>query len=281
MINNLNSVDRIINKIIVDLGLGHSEIPHNSFIEWIADALEHIGSYYQFEEKECNILIEDFHGILPCDFYKPIRFKEGCSVRAGEGGFYGGSLQSLLNKAGVDYESLPAYERFSVIPVAGLSTPNKGSSLVDTVTGRLNFNKNLIGGASASKLTDSDYNVNFNKITAGFQFGIINLQYLAIPTDDRGYPLVPDDVSFRDALFWKCAYHIAMLNPTLIPNPTMRDLQYCESRWLKYCAQARASANMPDLAMLERLKNNFVRLHNNVDYQETGYAQNGKKQFLT
>ena len=153
-----------------------------------------------------------------------------------------------MNKAGVDYESLPAYERFSVIPVAGLSTPNKGSSLVDTVTGRLNFNKNL--------------------------------QYLAIPTDDRGYPLVPDDVSFRDALFWKCAYHIAMLNPTLIPNPTMRDLQYCESRWLKYCAQARASANMPDLAMLERLKNNFVRLHNNVDYQETGYAQNGKKQFL-
>lgn len=278
MINNLNSVDRIINKIITDLGLGHSEVPYQSFIEWIADALEHIGSYYQFEEKECNILIEDYHGMLPCDFYKPIRFKAGCSIQPGETGFYGGSLQNTLTKLGVDYASLPAYERFKILPVQGLQSATNGNSVVDAITNRLNFNKNLIGGASASQFTGTDYNINFNKVTAAFRYGVINIQYLAIPTDDRGFPLVPDDVSFRDALFWKCAYHISMLNPNLIPNATMRNLEYCESRWLKYCSQARASANMPDLAMLERLKNNWLRLYNDTDFQETSYSENGKRQ---
>jgi len=281
MIHNLNSIDRIINKIITDLGLGHQEVPYQSFIEWIADALEHIGSYYQFEEKACEILIQDYDGMLPCDFHKPIKqfLKNGCEIVPGPGGFYGGSLTHTLNQCGVDYESLPAYERFKLIAVPGLQRTNV-TDTIDGIVDRLQFNKNLIGDPRVSKFTDMDWNINFNKITTSFRYGVISIQYLAMPTDDRGFPLVPDDVSFRDALFWKCAMHICMLNPSLIKNPQLRNYEACESRWLKYCAQARASANMPDLEMLERLKNNWLRLHNDVGFDRNDYKENGKPQYL-
>ena len=276
MIQGLESLDRVIDKTIRDLGLGSDEIPYQDFVEWIADALEHIGSYYQFQEKECSILISDFEGHLPCDYYKPIRMIKGITVAPGEGGFYGGTLVSLLNKLGVDYSQLPAYERFHIIPVAGIAK----ADIVDTLQNRLNMNKNLIGNPSVNKFSETDYNINFNRINTSFRYGVIQLQYLAIPTDERGYPLVPTSVSFRDALFWKIAYHISMRNPKLLQNQRMQDMEYCKQKWNNYCTQARATANMPDLAGLERLKNNWLRLYNTTDDDATNYGSLGKQQMI-
>ena len=80
MIYKLETIDRVINKIIRDLGLGQDEIPYYDFIEWIADALEHIGSYYQFTEKECNLIVSDYTAMLPCDFYKMIKMKQSHDI---------------------------------------------------------------------------------------------------------------------------------------------------------------------------------------------------------
>ena len=57
-------------------------------------------------------------------------------------------------------------------------------------------------------------------------------------------------------------------------------MEYCRQLWNKYCTQARASANMPDLATIERLKNNWLRLHNVTDYDTQDYRQIGKQQRL-
>ena len=276
MINRLESLDRTINKVIRDLGLGQDEIPYQDFVEWIADALEHIGAYYQYTEKSCYILINDYEGHLPCDFYKPIRMIKGIDVAMGEGGFYGGTLVSLLNKLGVDYSTLDAYERFHILPVAGIAKQD----VVDVIQSRLQQNKNLIGEPSVNKFSETDYNVNFNKITTSFRYGVIQIQYLAIPTDERGFPLVPDSVSYRDALFWKIAYHISLRNPKLLQNQRLQDAEYCRQMWNKYCTQARAVANMPDLDMLIRLKNNYLRLYNTTDDDVNNFANLGRQQML-
>ena len=279
MVYNLESIDRVLNKVITDLGLGDCEIPYTDFIEWIADGLEHIGSYYQMQEKSCTILIEDYEGMLPCDFYKPIRMLAGCEVKPGTEGFYGGTLADTLNQAGVDYESLPAYERFHVIPVAGISKVDNNFPS-EAIANSLQHNNNLIGNPDVTKFTDRDFNTNFNSINTAFRYGTIDLQYLAMPIDERGYPLVPDDVSFRDALFWKVAYHISMRDPVLLKNPQMQNMEYCRQQWNRTCVQSRAAANMPDLDMLIRLKNNWTRLHNRTDDDQTGFARTGKPQRL-
>lgn len=187
MIYKLEKVDVVINKIIRDLGLGASEIPVDDFIEWIADALQHIGAYAQFEEKWANIDIVSFEGDLPCDFYKLIEVK-GC----------------------------------------------------------LNHNKSLQKEAKFC-LSDKDYNINLNRIITAQETGFVEISYLAIPTDDDGYPLVPDDVSFRDAMFWKVAYHLSMRDPKCMPNQYMQDMAYCKNKWDFYCIQARTAANIGGL----------------------------------
>ena len=279
MIYNMEKIDRVIDKLVRDLGLGQDNIPYADFIEWIADALQHIGAYPQFLQKSCVIKIEDYEGMLPCDLYKVIKMEKACEVRPGEGGFYGGTLVSTLNKLGVDYESLNGYERYKIIAVPGISKIDNNLGY-DELTNKLQYNGNLIGDPTLHRHTSNDFNVNFNKITTGFCYGFIEIQYLAFPVDERGWPLVPDDVSFRDALFWKCAYHMSMRNPEQLRNPRMQDMEYCRQQWNRTCVQARASANMPDLATIERLKNNWLRLHNETDLDRTGYKELGKQQRL-
>ena len=61
-------------------------------------------------------------------------------------------------------------------------------------------------------------------------------------------------------LFWKVAMQLCMRNPTLLANPTLQKFDYCQAMWYRYCGQARANANMPDLEGLIRIKNNWLRM---------------------
>lgn len=277
MVYNLERVDRVIDKIIRDLGLGQDAIPYTDYIEWIADALQHIGAYYQYQEKEAAVVISNYTGLLPCDLHKVIRMVEGVEVTPSASGFYGGSWQGTLARLGVDLTNLSAPDR-AILMSSGLESVS--SKDFGGMVNRLQHNKNLIGDPITNAFTSKDYNVNFNKITTAFSDGIIKVQYLALPVDERGWPLIPEDVSFRDALFWKVAYQLSMRDPKVLPNERMRDLEYCRQRWNRYCGQARASANMPDLSMLERMANNWVRLFNTVDVDSDYYRTMGKKQLL-
>lgn len=276
MIYNLDTIDRTISSIVSKLGIGDDEVPFHSFVEYIADAMEHIGSYYQFEEKECYVLINNYKGELPCDLHKVIRMKDACEIdfKDSNYGFYGGTTVEYLKNQGVDFESIPAYDRYKVLAVGGIS--KKSYNLYQEISG-LQGNKNLIN-PPLDKFTCKDYNVNLNKITTAFRFGVIQIQYLCFPIDQRGFPMVPDDVSYRTALFWYCVNMLAIGNPQVLKNPQLRDLQYTDNQWQFYCAQARASANAPDLAMVERMKNNFYRLLNTVDDDENDYRSLGKPQ---
>lgn len=276
MIYKLDSIDRIIDKIIRDLGIGQDNIPYADFVEWIADALQHIGSYYQFTEKACTVIIDNFEGLLPCDLYKVIRMTRGTLVSPVEGGFYGGSLIQALNNAGLDLECVPAYDRFAIIN-QGLSRLTRTGEYKNNLS-KLEMNKSLIGNPKLSSFTGGDYNINHDKINTAFRYGMIELQYLALPVDDRGWPMVPDDPSFRDATFWKVAYHISMRDPGCLKNPRMQDMEYCRQMWNKYCVQARAAANMPDLAAMERISNNWLSLINITNHQNNLYRDLGKQQ---
>lgn len=270
MINKLEKLDRVIDKIARDLGL--SEVPFSDFIEWFADALLHIGAYPQFDEKTDVIRIENYEGMLPDNLYKLINLHNASEVRESESeGFYGGTFMQALADNCISLDELSPYERYKHL-VPGISKIDNNLSYSE-LTGILSHSMNLTP-------TGKEYRINHNKITTGFQYGFIEIEYLCFPVDERGWPLVPDDVSFRDALFWKVAYHISMRDPKSLPNPRMQDMEYCRQMWDKYCGQARASANMPDLAQIERIKNNWLRLNNTRNEDLTNYKNLGKPQMI-
>lgn len=104
-----------------------------------------------------------------------------------------------------------------------------------------------------------NFYVNDSYIITDIEKGKICLEYYAIPTDDEGYPLIPDNVYYMKAL---TAYVTKMLDyqnwrKGLIPD---KIFQHSEKEWMFYVGAAKGSANMPSLSQLENIKNILVRL---------------------
>lgn len=278
MIGKLTSVNVIISKVVRDLGLGDSEVPWQDMVEWLAEGLEHIGSYYQMEEKEAIIVIDNHKGLLPCDFYKSIRFMQGCGLNGlqNSGPLWeqvGNALDSCsLRKTTPDCSPIIdalTFQKLQLMQYRKITNYNSFYS-------GLQHSQSLMGkGITYTPSGSSDYSVNFDTVTASFRFGFIQLRYLAIPVDENGYPLVPDDVSFRDALMWKCAYQLS-LRGYQFKNPQLNDPEYCKFYWNQYCVQARANANAPDPDTMERLAIIFNTLAPNYHQYQSDFVNLGK-----
>jgi hypothetical protein len=107
--------------------------------------------------------------------------------------------------------------------------------------------------------TDEYFYISESTIKTSFKEGKLCLLYLAVATDEDGYPLIPDDVYFDKALKAYCTY---MLDRIEFRKQRLSETAYRDSEkdWLWYVNSARGAANMPNTHQLERLKNVMVRL---------------------
>lgn len=102
------------------------------------------------------------------------------------------------------------------------------------------------------------YTINDSYIHTNFN-GELCLSYLAIPVDDDGYPLVPDDAAFDEALYYYVVMKLSF--PDFISGKMdPRIYNQLEDTWNYKCMAARGAANMPTVDGLESLKNQWVRL---------------------
>jgi hypothetical protein len=81
---------------------------------------------------------------------------------------------------------------------------------------------------------------------------------MAFPTDDECYPMVPDDISFKEAMFWYIYKKMLLRDPNTKPNGITYEI--AEQLWSKYCTQARNAANYPDIDRYESFLNQWVKL---------------------
>lgn len=211
MINNLVSINTVLQEIVRDLGLGDTPIPFHDIKEWIIEGLKHIGVKAQFREEIRDIEIKDYTGKLPCETYK---------------------ISELIN--GYCYRH------------------NNNLTLDDD-------DKNKQDTINTVAISDRDYNIQFNEVTTTFQEGIMKFRLMLLPIDEQGFVMVPDLVSYKDALMWKLAYHLVMRGHKF-PQTRMNDMEYNWIKWQFYCKQARGTARMPDKALMEVFKNEFNKL---------------------
>lgn len=96
-------------------------------------------------------------------------------------------------------------------------------------------------------------------LSTSFKDGTVCMIYQAVATDDEGYPMVPDNVYFDEALSSYCTFKLDRIDYR--QGRIAKDV-YMESQrdWLFYVNSARGSANMPDEAKLAQLRNVWVRL---------------------
>ena len=104
------------------------------------------------------------------------------------------------------------------------------------------------------------------------------LSYTAFPVDEDCYPLVPDDISFREAMFWYI--YKKFLLGGYMPNANGMTYQVAEEQWKYYCTQARNAANYPDIEKYESFLNQWVRLIPNINRHDDNFRDINRREDL-
>jgi len=245
MINGkLISTKDIIWKVYKDAGFV-DEINWGDAIEWTIDALEFIYHPDNFEKKvtghksDPTYDITNYRAKIPCD------------------------LVHLVGVTVDGWPALPTTNTYHQLKDGGCCGVDEFASLLSNGTFVDNFGNTFItnlgtkyGGAPLT------YELNNDWITLSVKEGKLCIAYLAHPTDCDGFPMVPDDVHFREAITKAIVRRLDYLKWRQNPNDRglkalydHSDQEYC---W--YIASAQNRAKMPDVDKMESIKNQMLRL---------------------
>jgi len=301
MIYKLTSVKSVIAKVFTDLDLQEETHKVSDMIEWAGEALEKIGAFPYFVNKvtglEGNPLLElsNYQCKLPCDFYSliqmtyseksngpflPMRYSTGHFETFGE-------VSNTTNLSAVPPESdiiTFAMQLYNMTYVEALtylnSNPDKRTLISDMVSD--GYAKVVtIGSDITNPLTTTDditYVIANGYIKTNVRSGYIMMAYQAIPTDCDGYPMIPDEISFKEAIYWYI--NMKLMYPKWAEG-RVRDAVYYDARrsWNFYCKQAYGDALMPNADKLESIKNAWIRLIPELKEHNSGFSTLGQAQY--
>lgn len=297
------SSKEIIRKVFRDIKPRTADFVHDA-IEWIGEALEHIGSAPQLCQKQVVIDIKDHKGCLPGDLYYINQVAVNTCVSS--------SVDSQINTVTSQIEDLNSNifsysEQLSAGTVTGadlndyrVASNNQlrdlnvnlemltnmyftgGSCLSPLQYGASTFHNSIHcdGCVNATVRYKDTYIIDCGYVKTSFATGKLCISYMAFPTDEECYPLVPDDISFREAMFWYI-YKKLLLQGIPGRNPKL-GYEYAEAMWQNYCTQARNAANYPDIDKYESFMNQWVRLVPDINAHSTFFESlNDREQFTS
>ena len=240
-------------------------------VEWIGEALEHIGAAPQLLQKQCVLSVSNHKVLLPSDLY----YINQVAVNNTVSPVSSAELDTLITKVtelqdaivdaqanNLEYSDTASvlHDINSRIVILENVYFKDEAKLQPLQYGASTFHKSMHceGCVNENMQYEDTYIVDNDYIKTSFESGKICLSYMAFPTDDDCYPLVPDDISFKEAMFWYVYKKILLSNPTFKNNGI--DYGTAENQWKYYCTQARNAANYPDIDKYESYLNQWVRL---------------------
>jgi|TARA_R110002126_G_scaffold14839_1_gene61720 hypothetical protein len=298
------SSKEIIRKVFRDIKPSTANFVHDA-VEWIGEALEHIGSSPQLCQKQMVIDITDHKGCLPGDLYYINQVAVNTCVSSAIDSQINTVTNQIedLNSNILNYSSqltavttpttvdLNAYRVASNNQLRDLNVNLKvltnmyftgGSCLSPLQYGASTFHNSIHcdGCVNATVRYKDTYIIDCGYVKTSFATGKICISYMAFPTDEECYPLVPDDISFREAMFWYI--YKKLLLQGITGRNTKLGYEYAENMWQNYCTQARNSANYPDIDKYESFMNQWVRLVPDINAHSTFFESlNDREQFTS
>ena len=281
------SLNSIMEQVYADNGY-QFELPWVDVMMWTEEALNLIGHPRQYIRKVTghkenpNLDIKNYRAQLPCDFHQ----LEQVAVNGMPAEYSGDTFHHLLDGGccGIEgFATLAAHVQEQNWGTLVRVTETDGTARYEQrdETEMANLNLSTSGIMSFDMTTDIDsisapitFDLNNNNITLSVKEGKVCMAYLAIPTDEEGLPLIPEDTSYQLAvkkyLTMKIDY-IAWRRGTL-PQAVF---QHSEQEWMWYVGQAGNKAKMPNIDQLEAIKNMTMRLLPNINAHETFFKNLG------
>ena len=309
----------IIRKVMRDLKPNDDNWVDDA-VEWIGEALEHIGASAQLCTKKSVITIVDHKAVLPSDLYyinqvavngtvspkisnelltltnqvKALKTTvkeynatlESEVVKSADGTYTSSITTTDLETYDTQYKSnvLELNEINSrIIVLEGMffnMDSNGGSSLTPLRYGASTFPDAIhCADCTNSSATHKDsYIIDCDYIKTSFPTGEVCLSYTAFPLDEECFPMVPDSISYKEAMFW---YVFKQLLLGGWDKPTNKiDYNFADAKWKFYCTQARNESVFPDIDRMENFMNQWVRLVPQVDAHQLFFEELNTKENL-
>lgn len=231
------SVKNIIAKVYRDLQIDQ-EFDGLDIIEWSIEGFRLIGAFQQYVTKKACLKVCNYRVEIPCDMLDLVSI-----------GYDGYQLsQGSTNRLPTPAPEYPAPYSF---------LEQKMDNVAFKVGMKYRFPK-----------TGKSFIMENGWFKTDFKEGELDITYTAMETDDMGIPLIPDDESYREALFWFIAkkYFYAK---SIKEDRYRWFYQDAEQKWQWYCNQAGAKAMMPTLHQLENIKRNFLSMLPDVNAYKT------------
>ena len=252
MLYNNVSVRQVISKVLTDNNLQEETHRISDMIEWAGEAMEKINAFPSLEihvagkEGEEALTVTNYQAALPANLHQVIQ------VAYAEEDNYDGPFYPM---------------RYS----SGSFNANKGITIPDSTTTE-DEKANQTGFS-----IDLTYVITPGYIKINAQTGLLILAYTSIPIDEEGYPMVPNDTGFIDALYWYIT--MKLLYPMWVQG-TIRDAIYYDARrsWNYYSKQAYGNAMMPNPDQMESIKNTWNRLIPELGDHNGFYSTTGQRQ---
>ena len=297
------SSKEIVRKVFRDMKPNNADFVHDA-IEWIGEALEHIGASPQLCRKQCVVDIKDHKACLPGDLY----YINQVAVNSCVSSSVDTQIDTVVNQIETLNSNIVTYSNQLITNTVTGADLNDIRIASNNQLRDLNVNLEVLtnmyftGGSCLSPLQygattfhasihcdgcvneniryKDTYIIDCDHIKTSFATGKVCISYMAFPIDEECYPLVPDDISYREAMFWYI-YKKLVLSGTPGRNPKI-GYEYAEQMWQVYCTQARNAANYPDIDRYESFMNQWVRLVPDINAHNSFFETlNDREQFTS
>ena len=283
MIYNFTKCESVLAKIMADMDTSEINQRTTDIKEWIFEAIDRIGAPMQYTQKESGNAGVPIYKI--CDYQIPLP-EDLISL---DGVAYSdtpkGPWVPASKKTGVFKEpkhrpqphTMPydsrnkvvdelAHEQQLIDPeciVEKIPTTQAGM-LSDEFKGITKYwNASIHKGVYKKP----EYFIKPGWLVSNKKNGYIKLAYKAMPTDERGYPLIPDLASYQDAIYWYVVMKLQFpkyLKSTSVGknriNAEANKYNYIQQQWHFYRNQAYAEAMMPTSDDMRNIKNEWNKL---------------------
>lgn len=258
MIYTYTSSKTIISKVFRDLKIQRNDWIYDG-IEWIGEALEAINAAPQLEDKARVLQVQSHKSALPSDLHRIREVRYGIGT---DGGYEDLTLTNgqnavLSNQTSFKLSDIEGITRSDFSLVLKYGDSSNHPSLVDE-------DRNVDKGANH---TQESFILNPGYIQTSFEEDWILITYLGFALDEDDFPMVPDNYSYKQALYW---YIVWKLIEGGQEHPAGIGWGDARKEWLRYCTQARNQANMPDESKYEQFFESWVTMVPHLNYRTEG-----------
>lgn len=253
------SIKHIIEKVYRDTGI--EEIDFEAALEWSVELMGLIGIPCVYIDRNTNgvdddfIYIENFKALLPPDL---VTLKAARRVFISDTGEISG-YKSMVESNDIYHNTQGTIDSIvepmpPIVNVVSFTFDEDEQLGVTTTT----ISPEPIKSYQSGSLT---YKIDNGYIFTNFETGYVELAYSGYPIDNEGFPLVPDDEKYKQALKYFLIYKLDWKNwrrNASIPS-YKAIVNDSEQQSLFYISAARNKAHIPSVDKMESIKNMWVR----------------------